>query len=178
MVKPLYSIGVKHVICISFVIYCMYKDPQDSNSLNDLWSSWWLTFWNIFCDLFWGEKIFGVTYIKRSLFTCRSLSSWRQPFWMTSHTGTSYKPTMCPPSHFHVPPQTLSAGSSMERVQHGDCRVRYPSVTHTRHTSAVKIFTRYLQEHKTDNPLRVCSIRLTVKQLNIYLDYYVSQYMK
>lgn len=79
-----------------------------------------------FCKLisfFFRGKIFALTCVRPAL-PCRSLSSWRRPSWTTSRTGTSYKPTMCPPSHFHVPPRTLNVGSSTERVRHGDCRVR------------------------------------------------------
>lgn len=73
--------------------------------------------------VFFRGKIFALTCVRPAL-PCRSLSSWRRPSWTTSRTGTSYKPTMCPPSHFHVPPRTLNVGSSTERVRHGDCRVR------------------------------------------------------
>lgn len=59
--------------------------------------------------------------------SCRSSLSWRRLFWTTSLTGTSFKPMTCPPSHFHVPPRTHSAGSS--RVQPRGCRVRNPSKT-------------------------------------------------
>lgn len=87
----------------------------------------------------WSEDISEVRDVSWLFPSGRSLLSWRRLFWMTSHTGTSYKPMMCPPSRSHVPPRTPSAGSSMERVQHGGCRVRNPSVTDTCHKTLLYI---------------------------------------
>lgn len=68
MAKALCSIGAKRIICISFVIYCMYKAPQDSNSLYDLSDHPGGRHSGvIFCDLFRGESVFTFLHAHISL---------------------------------------------------------------------------------------------------------------
>lgn len=118
--------------------------------------------------------------VNHLIYTTRSWSSWRRPYWTTNLTGTRSRPTTCPPSLCPDPLRTRPADTSTPTARPRNCSVSvsvFPQLHSREEWTESVIIVLNRGASRAERP-RVClQVRLEnessfyIKKKNILLSY-------